>query len=81
MASSSISTTKIFWLEEPALSVSAPAVSIAADNIAIRGPIKPTATQVSPTELQDVFQETSSNIFQINGNGTSQRSFVTRMCL
>uniref|UniRef100_A0A4W4HK34 Syntaxin N-terminal domain-containing protein n=1 Tax=Electrophorus electricus TaxID=8005 RepID=A0A4W4HK34_ELEEL len=26
------------------------------------------ATQVSPTELQDVFQETSSNIFQINAN-------------
>ncbi|KAK6490575.1 t-SNARE domain-containing protein 1 [Huso huso] len=29
---------------------------------------QPVATQVSPTELQDVFQETSSNIFQINGN-------------
>ncbi len=28
-----------------------------------------TATQVSPSELQDVFQETSSNIFQINANG------------
>lgn len=27
------------------------------------------ATQVSPSELQDVFQETSSNIFQINANG------------
>ncbi|XP_008322290.1 t-SNARE domain-containing protein 1 isoform X1 [Cynoglossus semilaevis] len=26
------------------------------------------ATQVSPAELQDVFQETSSNIFQINAN-------------
>ncbi|ROJ29339.1 t-SNARE domain-containing protein 1 [Anabarilius grahami] len=26
------------------------------------------ATQVSPSELQDVFQETSSNIFQINAN-------------
>ncbi|XP_076827626.1 T-SNARE Domain Containing 1 [Brachyhypopomus gauderio] len=29
---------------------------------------QPVATQVSPTELQDVFQETSSNIFQINAN-------------
>lgn len=29
----------------------------------------PKATQVSPSELQDVFQETSSNIFQINANG------------
>ncbi|XP_062322509.1 t-SNARE domain-containing protein 1 [Osmerus eperlanus] len=29
---------------------------------------QPVATQVSPSELQDVFQETSSNIFQINGN-------------
>ncbi|XP_071326670.1 t-SNARE domain-containing protein 1 isoform X2 [Trachinotus anak] len=28
----------------------------------------PVATQVSPSELQDVFQETSSNIFQINAN-------------
>lgn len=28
-----------------------------------------TATQVSASELQDVFQETSSNIFQINANG------------
>lgn len=28
-----------------------------------------TATQVSSSELQDVFQETSSNIFQINANG------------
>lgn len=27
------------------------------------------ATQVSPSELQDVFQEASSNIFQINSNG------------
>ncbi|XP_048880801.1 t-SNARE domain-containing protein 1 isoform X2 [Brienomyrus brachyistius] len=27
--------------------------------------------QVSPSELQDVFQETSSNIFQINGNVVS----------
>jgi len=27
------------------------------------------ATQVSHSELQDVFQETSSNIFQINSNG------------
>ncbi|CDQ83895.1 unnamed protein product [Oncorhynchus mykiss] len=26
------------------------------------------ATQVSSSELQDVFQETSSNIFQINAN-------------
>lgn len=30
-----------------------------------------TATQVSPSELQDVFNETSSNIFQINANGKS----------
>uniref|UniRef100_A0A8C2WXL9 Uncharacterized protein n=1 Tax=Cyclopterus lumpus TaxID=8103 RepID=A0A8C2WXL9_CYCLU len=30
---------------------------------------QPVATQVSPSELQDVFQETSSNIFQINANG------------
>ncbi|XP_034082419.1 t-SNARE domain-containing protein 1 isoform X3 [Gymnodraco acuticeps] len=29
---------------------------------------QPVATQVSPSELQDVFQETSSNIFQINAN-------------
>ncbi|KAM6893353.1 t-SNARE domain-containing protein 1 [Xenentodon cancila] len=29
---------------------------------------QPVATQVSPSELQDVFQETSSNIFQINSN-------------
>lgn len=29
------------------------------------------ATQVSPSELQDVFNETSSNIFQINANGKS----------
>lgn len=29
---------------------------------------QPVATQVSATELQDVFQETSSNIFQINAN-------------
>uniref|UniRef100_A0A3B3U094 t-SNARE Domain Containing 1 n=1 Tax=Poecilia latipinna TaxID=48699 RepID=A0A3B3U094_9TELE len=29
---------------------------------------QPVATQVSPSELQDVFQEASSNIFQINGN-------------
>ncbi|XP_066539824.1 t-SNARE domain-containing protein 1 [Hoplias malabaricus] len=29
---------------------------------------QPVATQVSPAELQDVFQETSSNIFQINAN-------------
>lgn len=29
----------------------------------------PAATQVSSSELQDVFQETSSNIFQINANG------------
>lgn len=28
-----------------------------------------TATQVSPSELQDVFQEASSSIFQINTNG------------
>ncbi len=28
-----------------------------------------TATQVCPLELQEVFQETSSNIFQINANG------------
>ncbi|KAK6326513.1 hypothetical protein J4Q44_G00021580 [Coregonus suidteri] len=29
---------------------------------------QPVATQVSSSELQDVFQETSSNIFQINAN-------------
>ncbi|XP_031431641.1 t-SNARE domain-containing protein 1 [Clupea harengus] len=29
---------------------------------------QPVATQVSASELQDVFQETSSNIFQINAN-------------
>ncbi|XP_036071715.1 t-SNARE domain-containing protein 1 isoform X1 [Oryzias melastigma] len=29
---------------------------------------QPVATQVSPSELEDVFQETSSNIFQINSN-------------
>lgn len=29
------------------------------------------ATQVSASELQDVFNETSSNIFQINANGKS----------
>uniref|UniRef100_A0A672KCY0 t-SNARE coiled-coil homology domain-containing protein n=1 Tax=Sinocyclocheilus grahami TaxID=75366 RepID=A0A672KCY0_SINGR len=29
---------------------------------------QPVATQISPSELQDVFQETSSNIFQINAN-------------
>ncbi|CAG6016113.1 unnamed protein product [Menidia menidia] len=29
---------------------------------------QPVATQVSASELQDVFQETSSNIFQINSN-------------
>ncbi|XP_070407364.1 t-SNARE domain-containing protein 1 isoform X2 [Nothobranchius furzeri] len=29
---------------------------------------QPVATQVSPAELQDVFQETASNIFQINAN-------------
>ncbi|XP_044064616.1 t-SNARE domain-containing protein 1 isoform X2 [Siniperca chuatsi] len=29
---------------------------------------QPVATQVSPSELQDVFQETSSSIFQINSN-------------
>ncbi|XP_075897037.1 T-SNARE Domain Containing 1 [Nelusetta ayraudi] len=29
---------------------------------------QPVATQVSPSELQDVFNETSSNIFQINAN-------------
>ncbi|XP_013876255.1 t-SNARE domain-containing protein 1 [Austrofundulus limnaeus] len=29
---------------------------------------QPVATQVSPSELQDVFQETASNIFQINAN-------------
>ncbi|KAJ0066663.1 hypothetical protein NL108_016890 [Boleophthalmus pectinirostris] len=32
---------------------------------------QPVATQVSATELQDVFQETSSNIFQINANVVS----------
>uniref|UniRef100_A0A4W5MUL8 Uncharacterized protein n=1 Tax=Hucho hucho TaxID=62062 RepID=A0A4W5MUL8_9TELE len=32
---------------------------------------QPVATQVSSSELQDVFQETSSNIFQINANGES----------
>ncbi|KAI9999697.1 hypothetical protein NQD34_011540 [Periophthalmus magnuspinnatus] len=32
---------------------------------------QPVATQVSSTELQDVFQETSSNIFQINANVVS----------
>ncbi|KAG5856876.1 t-SNARE domain-containing protein 1 [Anguilla rostrata] len=32
---------------------------------------QPVATQMSPSELQDVFQETSSNIFQINANVVS----------
>ncbi|XP_018612490.1 t-SNARE domain-containing protein 1 isoform X2 [Scleropages formosus] len=45
-----------------------------------RGPARqgyqPVATQVSPSELQDVFQETSSNIFQINANVvTLEKSF------
>uniref|UniRef100_A0A3Q1ECK3 t-SNARE Domain Containing 1 n=1 Tax=Acanthochromis polyacanthus TaxID=80966 RepID=A0A3Q1ECK3_9TELE len=31
-------------------------------------------TQVSPSELQDVFQETSSNIFQINANVTLEKN-------
>lgn len=26
------------------------------------------ATQASPSEVQDIFQETSSNIFQLNSN-------------
>lgn len=38
-----------------------------------------TATQVSPSELQDVFNETSSNIFQINANGKRPVS-VSRLC-
>ncbi|XP_011603480.1 t-SNARE domain-containing protein 1 isoform X2 [Takifugu rubripes] len=29
---------------------------------------QPVATQASPSEVQDIFQETSSNIFQINSN-------------
>ncbi|KAL4657492.1 t-SNARE domain-containing protein 1 isoform X1 [Arapaima gigas] len=45
-----------------------------------RGPARqgyqPVATQVSPSELQDVFQETASNIFQINANVvTLEKSF------
>ncbi|XP_030226870.1 t-SNARE domain-containing protein 1 [Gadus morhua] len=37
---------------------------------------RPVATQVSFSELQDVFQETSSNIFQINANVvTLEKSF------
>lgn len=36
--------------------------------------LSPTATQVSPSELQDVFQETSSNIFQINANGKFEKA-------
>ncbi|XP_039974086.1 t-SNARE domain-containing protein 1 isoform X2 [Xiphias gladius] len=34
----------------------------------VRQGYQPVATQVSPSELQDVFQETSSSIFQINTN-------------
>ena len=39
------------------------------------------ATQVSPSELQDVFQETSSNIFQINANGKEPTYQQNRVCV
>lgn len=53
---------------------------------------QPVATQVSASEVQDVFQETSSNIFQINSNvvslekslqslGTSRDTAELRQCL
>ncbi|EOB03383.1 hypothetical protein Anapl_12115 [Anas platyrhynchos] len=57
------------------------ALAKVADRAVSRKPTKADpATQIDPSELQELFQETSANVFRINSNGAYNERFPSRLC-